>query len=233
MNDNEMIRRDYILQMIEECIQALTQIRALRKDQRWEEARMAVDAQCEKLAAAGARNLARLSETELLARLALDQPTQTVRARLFLLISLLQEAAEIATAEGRMADAREIGLKALHLLLDVSAQDEAGGHPAFVPRAEALVQALAGAPMPVRTQVLLMRHYESTGQLAKAEDTLFSILDATNDDPASLAFGAAFYERILRQNDAMLLAGNLPRVEAEEGRRDLRRRGAACAAPGA
>ena len=217
--------------MIEECIQALTQIRALRKDQRWEEARMAVDAQCEKLAAAGARNLAQLSETELLARLALDQPTQTVRARLFLLISLLQEAAEIATAEGRLDDAREIGLKALHLLLDVSAQDDAGAWPAFVPRAEALVQSLAGAPLPVRTQVLLMRHYESTGQLAKAEDTLFSILDATKDDPASLEFGAAFYERILRQNDAMLLTGNLPRVEAEEGRRELQRRSTALTSP--
>jgi hypothetical protein len=222
-----MFRRDYILQMIEECIQALTQIRALRHDQRWEEARMAVDAQCEKLAAAGARNLAQLSETELLARLALDQPTQTVRARLFLIISLLQEAGEIAAAEGRFADAREIILKALHLLLDVSAQDEAGGHPAFVPHVETLVHSLADAPMPVRTQVLLMRHYESTGQLAKTEDTLFSILDATKDDPASLEFGAEFYKRILGQNDAMLMAGNLPRAEAEEGRRELQRRNAA------
>jgi hypothetical protein len=77
-----MIRRDYILRMIEECIQALTQIRALRQDRRWEEARQAVDAQCEKLAADDARNLAQLSEKELLARLAQDQPTQTVRAAL-------------------------------------------------------------------------------------------------------------------------------------------------------
>jgi hypothetical protein len=219
-----MIRRDYILQMIEECIQALRQIRLLRQDRRWEEARMAVDAQCEKLAADGAQKLAQLSETELLARLALDQPTQTVRARLFLLISLLQEGADIAAAEGRMADAREIGLKALHLLLDVSAQKDPGGHPAFVPRVDALVLSLAGAPMPVRTQALLMRHYESTGQWAKAEDTLFSILDATKDDPASLEFGREFYQRILGQNDAMLLAGNLPRAEAEEGLREMQRR---------
>jgi len=216
-----MIRRDYILQMIEECIQALTQIRLLRQSGRWEEARQAVDAQCEKLATAEARNLAQLSETELLARLVTDQPTQTVRTRLFLLISLLQEAGEIATAEGRVSEAREIHLKALHLLLDASAQDDANGQPAFVPRAESLVLSLAGAPMPVRTQVLLMRHYESTGQWAKAEDTLFSILDATPKDSASLEFGRAFYERILRQNDATLMAGNLPRAEAEEGQREL------------
>jgi hypothetical protein len=89
---------------------------------------------------------------------------------------------------------------------------------------ETLVLSLAGAPMPVRTQVLLMRHYESTGQLAKAEDALFFILDTTKNDPSSLEFGAAFYERILRQNDAMLLAGDLPRAEAEEGSRELQRR---------
>jgi tetratricopeptide (TPR) repeat protein len=199
----------------------------LRQGRRWEEARQAVDAQCEKLAAAGARHLAQLSETELLARLAQDQPTQTVRARLFLVISLLQEAGEIAAAEGRVADAREVYLKALHLLLDVSAQNDDGEHPAFVPRVEVLVQALAGAPLPVRTQVMLMRHYESTGQLAKAEDTLYSILEAMEYDPASLEFGAAFYERILRQSDAMLMDGNLPRAEAEEGLRELKgRRGA-------
>jgi hypothetical protein len=219
-----MLRRDYIVEMIEEFVQALTQIRALRQRQRWEEARQAVDAQCEKLAAADARNLARLSETELLARLAQDQPTSAVRARLFLVISLLQEAGDIAAAEGRMEEAREIYLKALHLLLDVSAQDDPGGHPAFVPRVEALVHGLADAPMPVRTQVLLMRHYESTGQLAKAEDTLFSVLDATTNDAAGIEFGTAFYQRILRQNDAMLMAGNLPRAEAEEGLRELQRR---------
>jgi hypothetical protein len=219
-----MIRCDYILQMIEECIQALTQIRALRQGRRWAEARQAVDEQCAKLAAAGARNLAQLSETELLARLAQDQPTQAVRPRLFLMISLLQEAGDISTAEGRLAEAREIYLKALHLLLDVSAENDPGGHPVFVPRVEALVQCVADAPLPVRTQAMLMLHYESTGQLAKAEDTLFSILDATTNDPASIEFGAAFYRRILRQNDAALMAGNLPRAEAEEGWRELQQR---------
>jgi hypothetical protein len=219
-----MIRRDYILRAIEECVQALTQIGTLRQDRRLEEARRAVDAQCEKLAAAGARNLAQLSETELLARLAEGQPTQTVRPRLFLMISLLQEAGEIAAAEGRVADAREIGVKALNLLLEVSAQNDAGEHPAYVPKVEALVRLLEGVTLPVRTRVLLMRHYESAGQLAKAEDTLFSILDSTANDAASLEFGIAFYQRILRQSDAILAAGNLPRAEAEETLKELQGR---------
>ena len=218
-----MIRRDYILQMIEEFGRALTHIRALRQQERWEEARLALDAECEKLAADGARNLARLSETELLARLAQDQPTSVVRQRLFLIITLLQEAGEIADGEGRAGEGRQSRLKALHLLLEVSAGQGADEHPALVPGVDALVNSLAEGPWPARTQVLLMRHYESTGQLGKAEDALFSILETTSNDPASVAFGLAFYERILRRTDLALADGNLPRAEAEEGLRELKR----------
>jgi len=220
-----MIRRDYIVEMIEEFFRALAQIRALRQQGRWQEAGLAVDAECEKLAAAGAQNLARLSETELLARLARDQPTSVVRQRLFLMIALLQEAGEIAGGEGRAEEARESRLKALHLLLEVSASGEAGEHPAFVPGVDALVNSLADGPLPARTQVLLMRHYESSGQFAKAEDALFSILDTTSNDPASLALGLDFYERILRHADTSLADGNLPRAEAEDGLRELKKLG--------
>ena len=58
-----MIRRDYIMQMIEEFGRALALIRALRQNRRWAEARNAVDAECQKLAAAGAQGIALLSGT--------------------------------------------------------------------------------------------------------------------------------------------------------------------------
>jgi hypothetical protein len=219
---SDMIRRDYIVQMIEECIQALARIRGLRQEKRWQEAGAAVDVECEKLAATGAQDLAKLSETELLARVSQEQPTHTVRARLFMIVSLLQEAAEIAAAQDRLADAREAYLKALNVLLDVLDEDGAGEHPAFVPKVEALVESLAEAPLPVRTRVLLMQHYESTGQLGKAEDMLYSILDGTANDRASLELGVAFYERVLGLSDSTLSAGDLPRAEALEGLRELK-----------
>ncbi|HEY3863053.1 MAG TPA: DUF6483 family protein [Verrucomicrobiae bacterium] len=219
-----MLRRDYIVQAIEECMQALLRIRRLRQEGRWEAAQEAADAEFEKLVSTGAQAAAQLSETELLARLAKDQPTYVVRNRMFVMISLLQEAGEIALGQGRASDAPVIFLKALNLLLQVSTEEELGEHPAYVPRAEALVLLLDETALPVSTLVLLMRHYESTGQYGKAEDILFSLLDATRNDPAILALGTAFYSRILRENDETLAAAQLPRGEAREGFQELERR---------
>ncbi len=221
-----MFRRDYVIKMIEECMQALMRIRQFRKDGRWQEAQSALDEEFQKLAALGPKGIAALSETELLARRMQDQPTQAVHDRLFMAIALLSEAGEIAAAENRAGDAHEIRLKALELLLNVSAKEGPDGHPAYVPRVEELALSLAGEPVPIRTRALLMRHCESAGQWDKAEDQLFLILDETSNHPASLELGESFYERVLGQRDSVLEAGNLPRAEAEEGLRELHSRGA-------
>ena len=215
-----MIRRDFILRMIEEWGRALAQIRALRQGGRAQEAREAVDAECQKLTALGVAGILRLSDTELLARVSEEQLAQTVHLRTLAVITLLREAAEITSAE-RPVEAREISLRALLLLLEVLAQENSGDFPEFVPKVEALVTALQAEPLPPQTLVLLMRHYEETGQYAKAEDALYSLLDALGADREVVGFGRAFYERVLRHSDAVLLAGNLPRKEAEQGRNEL------------
>jgi hypothetical protein len=218
-----MIRRDYIVRMIEEMGRALAQIRALRAGGRMEAARAMVDAECEKFAAMGVAGIVGLSETELLARVAEGQFAQTVHLRTLAVVALLREAAEIADGGGRTEEARQIYLKALHLLLGVLAQDDPAGFPDFVPGVEAIVTALQDTPLPVHIQAMLMRHYEASGQFAKAEDALYAILEAAGPEPEIVSFGRAFYERILRRSEASLKEGNLPRSEAEQGLHELLR----------
>ena len=64
-----MIRRDYIVRMIEEFIQALARIDALKKGQLWREAEVAIDTEFQRLVKAGGATVAAMSETELLARI--------------------------------------------------------------------------------------------------------------------------------------------------------------------
>jgi len=218
-----MIRRDYIVRMIEVMARALADIRALRQGGQAEAAWLMVDEECKKFAAMGVKGILFLSETELLARVAEGQFAQTVHLRTLAVVTLLREAAEIADAEGRTEEARVIFLKALHLLLGVLSQDDPAGFPEFVPGVEAIVTALQDRPLPVETQSMLMHHYETTGQFAKAEDALYAMLEQTGNDEEVLGFGRIFYERILRRSDASLVQGNLPRSEAEQGLAELRR----------
>jgi hypothetical protein len=219
-----MIRRDYILRMIEEFVQALSRIRSLKQGQRWDEASEGLGAEFKKLLGDGAQAVARLSETELLARLMQDGPTHALRERTLMLTTLLKEAGDVAVAEDRAAEGRKCYLKALHLLLDTLARGAVFEFPEFVPKVEMLVAVLHPTPLPLRTHAMLMQHHERTGEFVKAEDALFSMLDAEPGNNAIVDFGIAFYQRLLTQSDASLKESDLPRAEVEEGLKELNRR---------
>jgi hypothetical protein len=86
------------------------------------------------------------------------------------------------------------------------------------------VSALAGAPLPLATLARLMQHYERFGEFGRAEDALFSMLEQEPHNAALVDFGYSFYERLLRQTDANLEVGNLPRAEVEAGLAELQQR---------
>jgi len=219
-----MIRRDYILRMIEEFVQALSRLRSLKQGQRWAEAGADLDVEFKKLIGDGAQAVARLSEIELLARLMQDGPTHALRDKTFIIATLLAEAGDVAAGKDQSAAGRECHLKALHLLLDVLGRDEVFECPGFVPKVELLRERLRNGPLPLRTLALLMQHYERTGEFAKAEDELFAMLDAEPDNDTIKEFGIEFYQRLLAQSDATLAAANLPRAEVEDGLKKLQQR---------
>ncbi|HWX20217.1 MAG TPA: DUF6483 family protein [Candidatus Binatia bacterium] len=221
-----MIRRDYILRMIEEFFQALSRIKSLKQGQHWQEAAGTVDEEFQRLMGQGAKAVVQLSETELLARLIQGEPTQAVRQKTLLLTTLLKEAGDIAAAQNREHESRACYLKGLNLLLNILAQGEVSDFPDFVPKVESFVASLGEAPLPLPTHGLLMQHYERTGQFAKAEDALFGMLEAEPGHPGLVDFGLSFYRRLQGQSDSSLAAGNLPRAELEAGLAELRDRAA-------
>jgi hypothetical protein len=217
-----MIRRDYILRMIAEFAEALARIRALKEQRKHGEAVLLTEEEFKRITGIDSESLLKLSETELLARLIESEPLHAVREKMFFLTTLLKEAGDIASAEGRTDESRECYLKGLHLLLDSLARGDAFEQPEFVPKVELFVGALD--EMPTQTHALLMEHYERTGQFGKAEDALYGILDEDAGNDYALNFGISFYERLLGHTDAQLIEGNLPRAEVEAGLEELRAR---------
>jgi hypothetical protein len=216
-----MMRRDYILRMIEEFFEALSRINALKKGQLWREAAGQLDQEFERLVGAGAEAVARLSETDLLARLLSGDPTHVVHEKTLMLTALLKEAGDVAVSQDRPDEGRNCYLKGLHLLLQTTARQEATDWPEFVPKIEVFVSALRDGPLPLETQALLMEHYERTGEFAKAEDRLFIMLDGEPGNPRLLEFGLAFYRRLEDRSDTMLAEGGLPRSEVAASAAEL------------
>src|SRR5690349_3415729 len=149
-----MIRRDYILRMLEEFFEVLSRIRALQKGQKWGEASVATEQELQQLIGLGAQEITRLSETELLARLIRNEPTQAVREKTLLVATLLKEAGDIAVGEGDTATSLSCHLKGLHLLLAVLAREDPFDCPAFVPRVEGFLAALGDFVLPLATQAM-------------------------------------------------------------------------------
>lgn len=218
-----MIRRDYILRMIEEFFEVLARIDRLKNGQLWQEAAGTVDEQFQRLVGANAQAATQLSDTELLAQLIRGEPTQVVQEKALMLTALLKEAGDVAAGQERTTESRACYLKGLHVLLNTLAGDEVSDFPAFVPRIESFVAALADAPLPLETQARLMQHYERAGEFGKAEDCLYAMLEAEPQTPGLVDFGITFYERLKGQSDARLAEGNLPRPELEAGLSALRR----------
>src|SRR5262245_47645391 len=134
-----MIRRDYILRMIAEFVQAFARIDSLKRHQRWEEVSEELEAEFKKLMGRSVEGAAQLSETELLALLVQEGPTHALREKTLVLTTLLKEAGDAAAAGGRKEESRECYLKALNLLLETLARAETFECPEFVPKVESLL----------------------------------------------------------------------------------------------
>lgn len=219
-----MIRRDYLLRQIEEFVAVLTKLAGLAKAGRWEEASSAAAAQMKALAGADVTELLRMSDTELIARLAEGDTTYGIQEKISMVARLFKENGDILKGQGKLEESRACYLKGLRLVLDSVANEPAAFRPDFVPSVEAFLIGLHESSLDLETNAMLMRHYEQLREYGKAEDSLFNMLDADRANVELLEFGVGFYDRLLRLDDETLELGYLPRAEVKAGLAELKRR---------
>jgi Family of unknown function (DUF6483) len=212
-----MLRRDYLLRQMEEFVAAMAQLIGLTKNAQWEEASTMAGAQFQALARTSADELLRMSDTELLAQLIQGEPTHAVESKIFMLATLFKTQGDVLAGQGKFEESSPYYLKGLHLLLDTFARNEMAKRPDFAPTVDAFLITLHDTPLPLNTNLMLMRYYEQTGELAKAEDMLFAMVEPEPGNVELLNFGIVFYQRLLGFTDRTLVAGNLPREEVKAG----------------
>jgi len=219
-----MIRRDYILRELERFAAMLARITGLASNGEWPEANAVTAAEFQALTGLDAAALLRLSSSAVLARLIESPATIPVEFKLCVAITLLKTQGDLLAGQGQVDESREFYLKGLQLLFENSGGRVVEERPDFVPTVESFVLALRDASLPPAMNAMLMRHYEQTGELARAEDALFEIVEAEPENREVLEFGCLFYQRLLGLNDAALVSGNLPRAELQAGLNELAER---------
>src|SRR5437867_8033388 len=99
-----MIRQDYIIRMIEQFAQALSQIKRLRHNRKFAEAAAAFEQEYVRLFGLDSKSLLTLPESALFARLLAGDSTHLIREKALMLVALFQETAETHLAQNRIEE---------------------------------------------------------------------------------------------------------------------------------
>jgi hypothetical protein len=219
-----MIRRDYLLRQLEQFVVVLEKLAGLGKAGKWDEASCVAGSQFKALAGAEAGELLAMSDTELIARMAEGDTIYGIQERISMVARLFKENGDVLRGQGKVEESHACYLKGLHLLLAAIADDPTSPRPDFLPSVDAFVIGLHDSSLSLETNAMLMRHFEQFREYARAEDSLFNMLDAEPGNIELLDFGIGFYERLLRLDDETLELGNLPRGEVNAGLAELKGR---------
>lgn len=213
-----MVNKDYILRLAERFGRELAIILGLRKADKHEDALIYIDDLLLNTVGLTSSFINSVSDEVLLLSLS---PLGTPNIEKCLWVAtLLKTEGDVYEEMGNSNESYYRYLKALTLFLEVQLHDAA--HAAsFVPEIDDLLKKLSEYELPTNIGSKLFPYYELTGHYSQAEDILFELLDAQDAPRDMRAQGLAFYQRLHQKSDADLAAGNLSRVEIEEGEQQL------------
>jgi hypothetical protein len=213
-----MINKDYLLRMAEKVGRALATIIGLRQYNKDEEALIYIDDLLLKTVGLTSRFLNSLSE-EMLVKTISPLGTLNVEG-CFWIASLLKAEGEIYESQDNAQASYHRYHKALYLLLTLILHEPVPQDADVYGNVDTLINRLDDYELPMATKTLLFAYYEQSGKYARAEDTLFDLLE-TDQEVRQISSlrkrGQAFYMRLRAKSDADLLNGNFSREEVEEG----------------
>ncbi|GIP54615.1 DUF6483 family protein [Paenibacillus vini] len=207
-----MLRKDYLVRMIEEMTEIIGKVFDLKQQKKWIEALWELDELYKKQFRLNSRLIGSLGAKDIVE---LMRTGGTVEAdKLQSLARLVKEEGEIYSQTGQSDESIFRLMKALHLYL------AAGQHGTdrtlwnLDGEVRELLTRLQGYRLPPDTERLLLSYEESEGRYDQAENALYRLFQ---DGVATKEEGIAFYERLLLIDRERLEQGGLPEQEVREG----------------
>jgi len=176
-----MYQRDYLLRMIEQFSVVLGKVIFQRRNQRFNEALELLAQSMKHLLGLNSKLVRALSVKDLIALLSTQGHFDAGKG--LLLSDMLKAEGEVLLEQGKEAEGWGCYLKSAELLLEMNQLPDAEEYkPEAAERIEALLPVIRHLRMPRQVTGLLMKYYSESGQLAKAEDMLFFLLE---EDPGN------------------------------------------------
>jgi hypothetical protein len=205
---------DYIVRLIEQFSRILARIISKKQAKAYTEALFEAENTYKRLIGLEAQLIHSLSDADLIEWLNTGDTLDIEKC--VITAELLREEAEIKELSGCMReDFTPLYIKSFSLYHEVLNHREIPGPTIHIERVQFVVNKLESMDLPLKTRYKLFRTNEMLGNLGKAEDLLYDLIQA--DYPGIRIEGKDFYERLLRKSDQELETGNLPRKEVEEG----------------
>ncbi|AWB47043.1 hypothetical protein DCC85_18555 [Paenibacillus sp. CAA11] len=214
-----MLRRDYLVRMIEEMTDMIATVFNLKQQKKYTEALWELDEQYKKQFRLNGTLVNSLSLKDLIEVFRMGDKIEA--DKLQSLARLMKEEGGIYLEQNKEDEAVIRYMKALHLFMYASFHGADRELWNIDREVQELRTAVKGYQLPVETEQLLMSYEEREGRFDSAEDSLYRLLKSGT---TGIGEGTAFYERLLNLEDEKLEQGNLPREEVEEGLAELRRR---------
>ncbi len=212
-----MIRKDYIMRMIEEMVNAIHYALNLTDKQNFSQAHEAIGEALDDLINLDVDAVLDLDSDELITILQLHHNNDW-RERTVALSALLKAEGDVADAAGHETRQFRAYLKSLQLYL--LAEDASLQFPDLAPSLAGLMVVLNEYVLPSDTYMALLIHYERTNQLAKGEDVLFTWVEEIGGETA-VSSGILYLQTLLKKPDIQLERGGLTRAEIEESLHEL------------
>ena len=210
-----MSQRDYILRIAQEFGSALAQVLYNRQIKDYAAAHKLIDDQSKQAFGMGIGFMRSVPEDTLLSMLTSFDTLDTEKC--WLLAILLKAEGDIYEDQGNASESYYSYIRSLNLFLEVLLLGTTSSDRSIVPEIDDLRSRLSDYDLPMRTRLLLFRYFDHVHEYAKAEDLLFEMLETSGSDEDILAYGASFYQKLLKKNDATLSADHFSREKAIAG----------------
>ena len=209
-----MIKNDYLTAKMQQLAEVLTRVIELNNNKQFEESHEVINEAFKQLLGLNKELAENLSYNDLISFIGAYESDEATK--LIILAELLRIDADILKAEKNMMKAFNIRLKSLNVFVKALLKDS-DCLEQYGEEIDEIISEIDKYELPYESKLYMFKYYEISKRYDKAEDTLFELMESTDNSNEVIGEGISFYERLLDKTEEELEDGNLPIEEVKEG----------------